>query len=270
MGIYISKNLLFEVIRGKPLLEDAVNILEENVEVKELLEMSNVMAVRRLKFNDHGIVHARIVAGAALVLLDMLHEQGIEPSTLYDRSVRSFEEAELVTLIGAYLHDIGNAVHRVNHPLHGYILAIPILNDILPKVIGGRNLYRIRQEILHIIYSHDENIPCLTIEAGCVKVADGLDMCEGRARIPYKLGKADIHAFSALAIKHVEVSQGVERPIRINVVMSESAGIFQVEEVLMRKIRTSGLANLIEINVYCGERVYRIRPSGFRIVQTQL
>jgi hypothetical protein len=107
----------------------------------------------------------------------------------------------------------------------------------------------VRQEILHAIFSHDEEIVPLTVEAGVVKVADGTDMAEGRARIPYKLGKSDIHGFSALAIKRVEVEKGGERPIKIVVDMENEAGIFQVEQVLGVKIKSSGIANLIEVQV---------------------
>jgi metal-dependent HD superfamily phosphatase/phosphodiesterase len=33
--------------------------------------MSNVMAVERLKYNDHGPVHAKISSGAALEIFDL-------------------------------------------------------------------------------------------------------------------------------------------------------------------------------------------------------
>lgn len=105
----------------------------------------------------------------------------------------------------------------------------------------------VKFEILHTIFAHDEEVVALSLEAGIVKVADGLDMAEGRARIPYKKGKLDIHAFSALAIKTVEILEGGKRPIKVIVDMENEAGIFQVEEVLGRKIRTSGIGRLIEI-----------------------
>jgi len=39
-------------------------------------------------------------------------------------------------------------------------------------------------------------------EAGCVKVGDGLDVAEGKARVPYKLDGISIYSVSALSIKH--------------------------------------------------------------------
>ncbi len=45
--------------------------------------MSNVMTVKRLVYNDHGIVHARIVVGSAFELFNILSEK-IEPSLVRD------------------------------------------------------------------------------------------------------------------------------------------------------------------------------------------
>jgi metal-dependent HD superfamily phosphatase/phosphodiesterase len=78
-------------------------------------------------------------------------------------------------------------------------------------------------------------------------VADGTDMAEGRARIPYKTGKVDIHSLSALAIERVEITEGTEKPVRLMVHMDNVAGVFQAEEVLGRKIRTSGIQGLVEV-----------------------
>jgi len=108
-------------------------------------------------------------------------------------------------------------------------------------------MIRIRQEILHCIFAHDEDVNCLSTEAGIAKVADGTDMAEGRARIPYKLGKVDIHSMSAMAVKKVELEEGNDRPVTVNIHMTNPAGMFQIEEVLMRKIKTSGIEDYIQV-----------------------
>jgi len=72
-------------------------------------------------------------------------------------------------------------------------------------------------------------------------------MAEGRARVPYRLGGVSIHSISALSIKKVEVIPGETTPIKIMVYMSERAGIFQVDEVLMPKLRTTPLKEYVEI-----------------------
>ena len=235
--------------------------MEGDEEIQELLKMSNLMAVTRLRYNDHGIVHARIVAGASLELLGLLADSGVTPTTLRDGSTRSFEEAELVVLLAAYLHDIGNSIHRLKHEYIGALLAKDILDRILPKIleVKGRRLYTFRQEVLHAIYATEYNTRCLTVEAAVVKIGDGLDMSEGRARVPYRLGKVDMHSVSALSIRRVEVERGV-KPIRIKVYMDDLAGLFQLEEVLNPKIKTSGIEDKIEVSVVTPDRTLNFYP----------
>ncbi|HDO20640.1 MAG TPA: HD domain-containing protein [Candidatus Bathyarchaeota archaeon] len=227
-------------------LRRAYRILEEDVEIQTLLKMSNIMAVTRLKYNDHGPIHSKITAGAALEILEIISGRRT-PSAIIDHGF-TYEDSKIITLMGAYLHDIGNAVHRADHHIHGCILMNGKLDEILNEIYGEEEKrIRVKCEILHCIYSHDENVQCLSLEAGIVKVADGTDMAEGRARIPYDLGKRDIHSISALAIRRVEIERGLIKPIRIIVTMENPAGIFQVQNVLQKKIATSGLEDEIEI-----------------------
>jgi metal-dependent HD superfamily phosphatase/phosphodiesterase len=245
------------------LLRSAFRILEEDDEVMEMLKISNIMAVSRLRYNDHGVTHAKIVAGTALELLDILMNSKITPTTLRDGTAKSIDEAKLVVLFASYFHDIGNAVHRANHEFIGALLAKDILNRLLPKIgITDRKLIALRQEIMHTIYATEYNVKCLTIECGVVKVGDGLDMAEGRARVPYKLGKLDMHALSAISIKKVEVEAGDSgRPIKIVVYMDEYAGVFQLEEVLIPKIRTSGIGNYIVVYIHTPKRFEKFYPT---------
>jgi len=259
--VIVSPQLVYAHIRRHPLLSRAWRILEEDYELQQLLKLSNIMAVTRLKYNDHGPVHARIVSGSALELFNLLVEGGVKPTTLRDGTASSLEEAMLIVMLGAYMHDIGNSLHRDSHEFHGYILAKNILDRILPDLVGYEKMFSIRQEVLHTIYSTDYNVKCLTVEAGVVKIADGTDMAEGRARVPYRLGKIDMHSVSALSIKRVEIEKGVERPVRINVYMSDRAGLFQILEVLMPKIHTSGIGGYFEITAYVdGEELVTYKP----------
>jgi len=244
--VVVSPNLVYSNLRSPRLLK-VFNLLENDVKVQTYLQMANIMAVRRLKYNDHGPVHSRITSGSALEIFGILHR--VVTPTLVRDGIGDLEDAEVVVLCGAYLHDIGNAVHRVGHHIHGYNLANSILDDLLSKVYPENSelVLRLKAEVMHCIFAHDEEVPCLSIEAGCVKVADGTDMAEGRARIPYKTGKVDIHSLSALAIRKVEILEGDERPVRISVKMDNPAGIFQIEQVLERKIATSGIDRWVEV-----------------------
>lgn len=262
--VVVSPTLIYKHVSENPLLSHAFELLEKDEEVQELIRMSNVMAVTRLMYNDHGLVHARIVSGTSLELFEMLVKHGVEPTTIRDGTAHSLDEARLVVLLAAYLHDIGNAVHRTLHEYVGALLAKDILDRLLPQVLPNhprKRIVALRQEVMHAIFATEYNAQCLTIEAGVVKVSDGLDMSEGRARVPYRMGKRDMHAVSALSIRRVELSRGSERPIRITVYMDELAGLFQLEEVLSPKIRTSGLENYIEIYVETPRERRRYMPK---------
>jgi len=215
--VVVSPQLVVEKVRSSSLLERAYTAVSGDPEVRELLRMSNVMAVERLLYNDHGPIHAAIVAGSALEIFDILYEAGVTPSTLTENTLDDPDEARLVVLLGAYLHDIGNSVHRESHELIGALLADRILDRLLPKLLPEWNFnkrVRLKMEVLHSIYATAPAVKALTVEAGIVKVADATDMAEGRARIPYLKGKMDMHSLSALSIKRVEVERGSMRPLR--------------------------------------------------------
>jgi metal-dependent HD superfamily phosphatase/phosphodiesterase len=245
-GVVVSHDLIYSHLR-EPRLKEVFNFLEHDVEVQTYLRMGNIMAVRRLRYNDHGPTHSRIVAGSALEIFKILSRK-ITPTSV-EEGLYATEDARLVVLSGPYLHDIGNAIHRTVHHLHGYYLAGPIIDRLLAQIYPDDEELRLRLKagILHCIFAHDEEVRCLTMEAGTVTVADGTDMAEGRARIPYRTGKVDIHSLSALAIRKVELAEGARRPVRIIVQMDNPAGVFQIEEVLERKIASSNLDSWIEV-----------------------
>lgn len=245
--VIVNTKLLDEVLGENTLLRRAYNLLENDIEVQSLWYMANVMAVNRLKYNDHGPVHAKIAAGAAVYIYKLLRQNGVESTLIKDGVVDREEYAMLVPLIGGLLHDIGNSVHRDLHEKIGAILAKPIIERVLEKIVEDPyTRFKLRQEIMHSIHCTSYDVECLTIEAGCVKVGDGLDMAEGRARVPYKLGGISIHSISALSIKMVEITTSDKRPVRINVYMSEKAGLFQVDNVLMPKLNSTPLKTMLK------------------------
>jgi uncharacterized protein len=244
--VSVSANLInFHL--DNPKVEQMFRLMENDLEIQNTLRMSNVMAVERLKYNDHGPVHAKIVAGSALEIFSLLTQEVI-PSTVQNK-VCKLEDAPIVVLCGSYLHDLGNSIHRVDHSYHSCILANPILDRLLKTVYPSdpELAIRLKSEILHSIFAHDENVECLSVEAGAAKIADGTDMARGRTRIPYRTGKVDIHSLSALSITNVEIERGKNKPVQLLVSMNNPAGVFQIEEVLDKKIKTSGIEHLVEI-----------------------
>ena len=244
--VLVSSDLVYSHLK-EPRTKGMFRLLENDVEVQSCLRMANVMAVDRLMYNDHGPVHSKITSGSALEIFDILTKK-VTPTTV-ENEVCSLEDAKLIVLCGAYFHDIGNVVHRIDHHIHGVVVANPILGRLLGMVYKVEHdlALRLRAEILHAIFSHDEEVECLSVEAGVAKVADGTDMAQGRARIPYRAGKVDIHSLSALSIRQVEIVKGDEKPVQILVNMDNPAGVFQIEEVLERKIKTSGIEELVEV-----------------------
>jgi len=110
--VVVSSNLIHSHLE-EPKVEKMFRLLENDVEVQNCLRMANVMAVERLLYNDHGPVHSRIASGSALEIFNLLTMK-VKPTTV-ENNVCSLEEAKVIVLCGAYLHDVGNIIHRVNH-----------------------------------------------------------------------------------------------------------------------------------------------------------
>ncbi|MDX1494525.1 MAG: hypothetical protein R3253_10725, partial [Longimicrobiales bacterium] len=115
-----------------------------------------------------------------------------------------------------------------------------------------------RSEILHAIISHRSGGRPLTLEAGVVRIADALDMAKGRSRIPFEAGSLSIHSVSAAAVESVAIEPGDSHPVRITVELSNSAGLFQLDQLLREKLRGSGLEPHLEIQAKLGEEEKRL------------
>jgi uncharacterized protein len=157
------------------------------------------------------------------------------------------DDAELVVVLGGLLHCIGMAVHRDGHEDFSLFLAEPKLRELLEGLYEEPERTVVATEVLQAITSHRDTGTPLTLEAGIVRVADALDMAKGRSRIPFEHGRVSIHSLSAAAIEEVVILDGVERPIRIEIHMNNSSGIYQVDELLKAKLRGSGLERYVEV-----------------------
>lgn len=242
-----SLSYIEESIKNYPKAKECFEILVGDPEVRANWDLANFIAVKKLKYNDHGEVHAKIVCASALKMLDILLEKGIKPDFMSEGGGDEDDE-HLIVLSAALLHDIGNQIFRENHPLHSTYLAIPILERILPKFYTDlERRTEVRGFILNTIYAHDADVEDFTIEASLVGIGDATDMTKGRGRMAYDLGSLSIHTISALAIERVLILKGDEKPIEIVIEMSNSSGIFQVQEILGKKIIGGPLENLISL-----------------------
>jgi len=244
MGIELS-NIINIPCRDNAKLEKIVGLIEDT-ELQALWKCSNVLAVDRLGLNDHGPVHVKIVANGALKMLRLLTAKGVEPSIVADHGM-SADDAEVVVVLASVMHDLGMSFVRKDHEVYSVPIAVRILDRILPKVYNAEEAAVVSSEVLHAVVSHHAVNEPLTVEAGVVKVADALDMEQGRARIPYETGRVDIHSFSAIAIEKVKIEEGSEKPITIYIEMSNPAGIFQVDNLLWTKIEGSGIESYVRV-----------------------
>ena len=220
--------------------------IDADVELHTLWDCANVNAVERAGITDHGSVHIKIVANIALKLVRLLLDADVPMGIVQDHSLTN-DEAEIVVVLAACLHDLGISIHRSGHEQYSLFLAERKARELLEDLYGVRERTILVAETLHAIIAHRWDVACLTTEAGVVKVADALDVTEGRSRIPFEAGKTDIHSISAMAIDRVDIRKGQDLPIVVEIAMNNSAGIFQVDELLKRKLRNSSIAPYVQV-----------------------
>src|SRR6184192_3599319 len=232
--------------RGNRKLRTLLERVNKDKQLKAWWHVANVNAVARMQINDHSWVHVQIVTNIALKLLRQLTKHGVEPSVVNDYGFER-DDAEVVVTLAALLHCIGMAIHRDGHEDFSLFLAEPKQRQLLEGLYEEPELTVIASEVLHAITSHREYGRPLTIEAGIVRVADALDMAKGRSRIPFEHGRVSIHSLSAAAIEDVAITDGEERPIKIEITMNNSSGIYQVDGLLKAKLVGSGLEPYVEV-----------------------
>lgn len=230
--------------------------------IASIQNYANIVAIQRLGYNDHGPVHARIVALNALKIMDLLEEGGVHPTTVVEE-VATTEDARIAIFMAAFLHDLGMSVTRDDHEWHSVHIADQILDRHLSTVYDDEGFRWMMKSLINEgIIGHMGNFRIHSVEAGTIMLADGADCTRGRAQIPAMLNKnpmlGDIHRFSASTISEVRIIKGKRKPVRIEVVMDSSAGLFQVEEVLMGKAKLSPIMNFLEIAAFLNgqERLY--------------
>lgn len=243
-------------LRHSPVLQKIIDRVNANEELAALWQAQNVNAVERLGMSDHGPVHMQIISNIALRLLRILSEQNVVFNLVKDYGESfgfTFSDVEVVVVLSALLHDVGMSIHRADHEQYSLFVAQPIIKQLLDGLYPVPAATILRSEILHVIISHRAGGNPLTIEAGIVRVADALDMAQGRSRIPFEAGHINIHSVSAAAIDKVEISHGEERPIRIRIMMNNSAGIYQIDELMRDKLRGSGIEQYVEVEAMVGD-----------------
>jgi hypothetical protein len=232
--------------RGNRRLEQLLEAVNGDEQLKAWWHVSAVNATRRLGMSDHSWVHIQIVLNIGLRLARLLFRRGLVPSVVADYAM-SEHDAEVVVAAACLLHCVGMSIHREDHERHSLFLSADKLGSLLADVYEEPERSIIAAETLHAIIGHRRNGNPFTVEGGIVRVADALDMARGRSRIPFESGHQNIYSLSAYAIEEVKISAGRDRAVRVEIEMSNSAGIFQVDELLAEKLRGSGLEEHVEV-----------------------
>jgi metal-dependent HD superfamily phosphatase/phosphodiesterase len=259
----VEKARVHAPTRGNRRLESFLEAVNDDDRVRAWWYMAQINS-ERLRMSDHSWVHVQVVLNIAVRLLRLLVKGDVEPAMVTEHGMH-FRDAEVVVAGGALLHDVGMSIHRADHETYGLWLAQGRLDSLLDGVYREPERTVVIAEILHAIIGHRRRGEPYTLEAGVVRVADALDMAEGRSRIPVEGGQYGIHALSAAAIDEVRIESGEERAVRIEIDMNNSAGIFQVDDLLATKLRGTPLEGHVEVIAQVsGETEKRLLPS-FRL-----
>ena len=231
--------------RGNRRLEGFLEAANADDQLKAWWHVAQTNA-NRLGMSDHSWIHIQIVTNIALRLFRLLNRRGVEPDVVRVHGMRA-QDAEVVIAAGCLLHDVGMSIHRTDHEAYSLFLAADKLDGLLAGAYDEPERSVLAAEAMHAIIAHRRRGDPFTIEAGIVRVADALDMAQGRSRLPFESGRPNIHSLSAAAIEAVKIEPGEEKAVRIEIDMNNSAGIFQVDELLATKLRGSGLEEQIEV-----------------------
>lgn len=215
-------------------------------ELHQLWKCANINAVDRAGMNDHGEVHIRITANIALRLLRLLDAGGVSMGVVANHGL-SICEAEIIVVLGACFHDLGISIHRHRHEEYSLIMAERKAREILDGLYEIEPRTVLVSEVLHAVAAHRSDETCLTTEASILKLADALDMAKGRSRIPFEAGHVNIHSVSAAAINAVRLSKGESKPVFVEILMNNSAGIFQLDELLKQKLLNSTISEYVQV-----------------------
>src|SRR6478752_1586281 len=201
----VAKAQVHAPTRGNRKLENFLEAVNADETVRAWWYMAQLQS-ERLRMSDHSWVHVQVVLNIALRLLRLLTKAGIEPAMVTDHGMKD-RDAEVVVAGGALLHDVGMSIHRVDHEAYSLFLVQDRLQSLLADSYDDPKRTVVISEILHSIIGHRRRGEPYTLEAGVVRVADALDMAEGRSRLPVERGDIGIHSISAAAIDDVKIEK---------------------------------------------------------------
>lgn len=214
---------------------------------------ANIVSIKRLGINDHGMVHMRRVTLYAVTISNLLRSQHINFSAQEEQWADE-DDSLVAIIVASFLHDIGMGIHRQRHEFFSVILGSQLIDEILERFYDETESFKrfaLKCVIIEAISGHMGTQEVASIEAGVLMVADGCDLEFGRSKPVFKHTKmvriGDIHRYSSSSVMKVEVLKGEVKPVLIKILLRELAGFFQIEEILMKKILKSPIKDYIEV-----------------------
>src|SRR5450756_1293591 len=174
-----SDQIVRDIVKAYPKTKRLYESIMSDPRIMAQWDLANYIAVVKLGFNDHGPIHAQVVAAAAMQMMQLLLQRGVGVDVIQS-GAGDLDDAHAVVLAGILLHDIGNQIHRVNHEAFSLTLAQPIVErHFAPIYTDPEQLQTMIGFTLSTIACHDCNPPPLTMEGAVVAVADATDMTKG-------------------------------------------------------------------------------------------
>jgi len=189
--------------------------VKANVKVKRLIDGANEV-MKAMGYTEHGHRHAGVVSSITRYILEHVGVTG--------------REVELGQ-IAAYLHDIGNVINRIDHPISGAGIVYRLLDEM------GMPAEEIAP-ILGAIGNHEElaGTPVSTISAALI-IADKSDVHFSRVQNPL-METFDIHDRVNYAVQNSRVeASGESRTIALTLQVDSSvATVMEYFEIFLSRM----------------------------------
>lgn len=193
----------------------SIKDVKSNPKVKKLIDGANEV-MKAMGYTEHGHRHVGVVSSITRYILENL-----------GTSARDIELGQ----IAGYLHDIGNVINRVGHPLHGASMAFVLLNEM------GMDATEMAP-ILGAIGNHEElvGMPISTMSAALI-IADKSDVHFSRVQNPI-VETYDIHDRVNAAVQKSRVEMDNDaRTIQLSLEIDSSiATVMEYFEIFLSRM----------------------------------
>ncbi len=223
--------------RHNPRLQSLVERIKYDEELRQLWRCANLNVLNRPDLPDAGEVHVHIVANAALKLLRILREAGLSPAAVARHRLTP-EDAEVIVVLAAAVHDLGLAVHAQPAPAStaSLVLADRKSRELLAGLYPVRERTIVAVECLQAVAALEPGTGCGSLEASLVKLADALDLAKSRGR----------PSTDAAGIEEVHIEKSKAPPVRIVITISQLAAREAIEKRLRLKLAGMPFLGVVE------------------------